>query len=143
MSEQNYPRFHLAIPVTDLDATLDFYQMVLGCSKGRESERWVDLNFFGHQLVLQLVDGDLNTHQATNTVDGHEVPAGHFGPILDWDWFESLADRLREHEVEFLIEPNVRFKDLPGEQATMFVRDPSGNCLEFKAFRHIEQLFAR
>ena len=139
----DYPRFHLALPVMDLEQTLDFYRTVLGCSKGRESDRWVDLNFFGHQLVLQLVDHDPHASAATNRVDGHDVPAGHFGPILDWSGFEALVDRLRQHQIEFLIEPNIRFKGLPGEQATMFVRDPSGNGLEFKAFRNPAQLFAR
>ncbi|MEM1081460.1 MAG: VOC family protein [Pseudomonadota bacterium] len=134
--------FHLAIPVTDLDQTLVFYQTVLGCEKGRESDRWVDLNFFGHQLVLQLVDGDLLT-PASNRVDGHDVPAAHFGPVLDWAGFERLCARFEQHAVDYLIPPTVRFKGLPGEQATLFVQDPSGNCLEFKAFRNLEQLFAR
>ncbi|MEM7054053.1 MAG: VOC family protein, partial [Pseudomonadota bacterium] len=120
MLDSDYPRFHLALPVNDLDETLDFYQSVLGCGKGRESERWVDLNFFGHQLVLQLVDAELDANAPTNSVDGHDVPAGHFGPILDWLSFEALADRLNRHGIEFLIEPNVRFKGQPGEQATMF-----------------------
>ena len=141
--EEDYPRFHLALPVTDLEQTRDFYQNVLGCEQGRESDRWVDLNFFGHQLVLQLVDTDCNRSSATNRVDGHDVPAGHFGPILSWSNFQTVAERLQQHQIEFLIEPNVRFAGQPGEQATMFVRDPSGNCLEFKAFRDIGQLFAR
>ena len=141
--DEDYPRFHLALPVTDLEQTRDFYQNVLGCEQGRESDRWVDLNFFGHQLVLQLVDTDCKRDFATNRVDGHDVPAGHFGPILSWSSFQIVAERLKQHQIEFLIEPNVRFANQPGEQATMFVRDPSGNCLEFKAFRDIGQLFAR
>ena len=141
--DEQYPRFHLALPVNDLEQTREFYQNALGCVQGRASDRWVDLNFFGHQLVLQLVDADDDRPVATNRVDGHDVPAGHFGPILDWAGFQALAKRLKQHQVEFLIEPNVRFADQPGEQATMFVRDPSGNCLEFKAFRDIRQLFAR
>ncbi len=140
--ESSYPRFHLAIPVTDLEQTLAFYESVLGCEQGRSAERWVDLDFFGHQLVLQWVDGQ-SQPEATNLVDGHQVPAGHFGPILEWEQFEALAERLRKRSIEFLIEPNVRFQGQAGEQATMFVRDPSNNCLEFKAFRDQRQLFAR
>ena len=141
--DEDYPRFHLALPVTDLEQTRDFYQNVLGCAQGRESDRWVDLNFFGHQLVLQRIDTDCSRSSATNRVDGHDVPAGHFGPILSWSDFQTVAEQLEQHRIEFLIEPNVRFAGQPGEQATMFVRDPSGNCLEFKAFRDIGQLFAR
>ncbi len=139
----HYPRFHLALPVTDLDRTRDFYEKLLGCGTGRESQRWVDLDFFGHQLVLHLVNPGDHPAAATNPVDGHQVPAAHFGPVLAWADWESLADRLKSLGVEFLIEPTVRFRGQAGEQATMFVRDPSGNCLEFKAMRHPEQLFAR
>ena len=138
----DYPRFHLAIGVQDLDRTLAFYTDTLGCSTGRRSERWVDLDFFGHQLVLHRVDGRDASAEATNPVDGHEVPARHFGPVLDWDAFEALAARLQAAGLPFIIEPYVRFAGRKGEQATMFVSDPSGNCLEFKAFRNIGMLFA-
>ncbi|MFU8878072.1 MAG: VOC family protein, partial [Wenzhouxiangellaceae bacterium] len=137
-----YPRFHLALPVTDLDRTPAFYEDILGCTRGRESSRWVDLDFFGHQLVLHRVAPEQHPAAATNPVDGDQVPASHFGPVLDWASWEALAGRLRDHEVEFLIEPRVRFEGKPGEQGTFFVRDPSGNALEFKAFRDIGMLFA-
>jgi len=137
-----YPRFHLALPVTDLDRTPAFYENILGCTRGRESSRWVDLDFFGHQLVLHRVAPEQHPAAATNPVDGDQVPAAHFGPVLDWANWEALAERLRDHEVEFLIEPRVRFQGKPGEQGTFFVRDPSGNALEFKAFRDIGMLFA-
>lgn len=137
-----YPRFHLALPVTDLGPTRAFYTETLGCSTGRESARWVDLDFFGHQLVLHLVDPDDHPASASNAVDGHDVPAGHFGPVLAWADWERLAARMDEQGVEFLIEPYVRFEGKAGEQGTFFVRDPSGNALEFKTFRDISRLFA-
>ena len=136
------PRFHLALPVTDLEETRVFYEHVLGCSPGRVAERWVDLDFFGHQLVLHLVEPQDHPAAATNAVDGHDVPAGHFGPILEWSGWEALAKRLRVHGVEFVIEPYLRFEGKAGEQGTFFIRDPSGNDLEFKTFRDIEMLFA-
>lgn len=138
----DYPRFHLAIPVTDLDAAERFYGGLLGCERGRSSERWIDYDFFGHQLVVHLVAPEDHPAAVTNTVDDHAVPAGHFGPILDWDTFEHLAEHFRKHRVEFVIEPYVRFQGRAGEQATMFIRDPSGNYLEFKAFRNPGMLFA-
>jgi uncharacterized protein len=137
-----FPRFHLALPVTDLDATLSFYTDLLGCATGRSAERWVDLDFFGHQLVLHVVAADQHPASSTNAVDGHAVPASHFGPILDFDAFDTLVERLQEAGVTFVIEPYLRFEGLKGEQKTMFIADPSGNHLEFKAFRHIESLFA-
>jgi len=136
------PRFHLALPVTDLEQTRVFYQQVLGCSPGREAARWVDLDFFGHQLVLHLVEPQDHPAAATNPVDGHAVPAGHFGPILEWDDWEALAERLRARDVEFVIEPYLRFEGKAGEQGTFFIKDPSGNHLEFKTFRDISMLFA-
>ena len=137
-----YPRFHLALTVTDLDETLSFYTGLLDCPTGRRSQRWVDLDFYGHQLVLHLVDPGDHPSARTNPVDGHDVPASHFGPILEWDEFESLAERLRQSEVAFVIEPTIRFAGRKGEQATMFIVDPSGNHLEFKAFRNIDMLFS-
>lgn len=136
------PRFHLALPVTDLVETRVFYEDVLGCSPGRESSRWVDLDFFGHQLVLHLVEPEDHPAAATNAVDGHDVPAGHFGPILEWDDWEALADKLRRAGMAFVIEPYLRFEGKAGEQGTFFIRDPSGNHLEFKTFRDIDMLFA-
>jgi extradiol dioxygenase family protein len=133
--------FHLAIPVSDLREAESFYCGILGCSKGRTSERWTDLNFFGHQVVLHLVEED-ETAAATNPVDGDAVPARHFGVVLDMPDWNGLADTLREAGCEFLIEPRVRFRGEVGEQATMFLFDPSGNALEFKSFADPEQLFA-
>jgi len=137
-----YPRFHLALPVIDLDETLAFYVDLLGCPTGRRSEHWVDLDFFGHQLVLHRVEADQHPARQHNQVDGHAVPASHFGPILDWDRFDELAEVFRAAGLAFVIEPTVRFEGRRGEQVTMFVADPSGNHLEFKAFREIEALFA-
>jgi len=137
-----YPRFHLALPVTDLDQTLTFYTDTLGCATGRSSTQWVDLDFFGHQLVLHRVDPGSHPVAQTNPVDGKAVPASHFGPIVEWAAFEALAERLHAAGTDFVIEPYVRFEGKKGEQATMFVADPSGNHLEFKAFRDIGMLFA-
>ena len=137
-----YCRFHLALPVIDLDETLAFYTNVIGCPQGRRDARWVDLDFFGHQLVLHQVNPEDHPTMATNQVDDHAVPAGHFGPILEWEAFEGLASRFKNHGVEFIIEPYLRFEGKRGEQATMFVRDPSHNYLEFKAFKDIDMLFA-
>lgn len=136
--------FHLAIPVHDLAAARAFYGGVLGCPQGRSSQRWVDFDLYGHQLVCHLVEGappaDASGH---NPVDGHEVPVPHFGVVLDLPEWNALADRLRAAGLRFVIEPHVRFVGQPGEQATMFLLDPSGNALEFKAFADIAgQLFA-
>lgn len=139
MSE--YPRFHLAFPVTDLESTRRFYCDVLGCTTGRESDRWIDFDFFGHQLVAHLVAK--RPAYDHNEVDGDAVPAFHFGPVLDWDDFHALADRLKTARLDFLIGPRVRFCGGAGEQATLFVRDPCGNALEFKAFRNPAMLFAK
>lgn len=139
--EQKIPRFHLAFPVKELQETLIFYRDVLGCDTGRSSEKWIDFNFFGHQVVAHLSPEDAGK-SASNEVDGHEVPAKHFGVILEWDEWHKLVDRLIEHNQEFVIDPYIRFKGEPGEQATMFFLDPSGNALEFKAFRDESQIFA-
>jgi len=136
------PRFHLAFPVTDLEAARSFYAGVLGCAVGRESAHWIDFDFNGHQIVAHQVAPEAHPAAASNAVDGQAVPAFHFGLILDWQDFEPMAQRLRAAGVPFLVEPYLRFAGRVGEQATMFVRDPSGNALEFKAFRHIEALFA-
>lgn len=138
----HYPRFHLALPVTDLDETVRFYTQVLGCGTGRSAGRWVDLDFFGHQLVLHKVAPEEHPSAASNPVDGHAVPASHFGPVLDWDDFQAMAERLRAAGIDFVIEPYLRFEGRRGEQATMFIADPSGNHLEFKSFKDIGMLFA-
>ena len=133
--------FHLAFPVSDLEATRDFFTDVLGCATGRSSDRWIDFDFFGHQVVAHLADAELNP-APTNPVDGKQVPASHFGVILDWNEWHTLADKLKSANVEFLIEPNIRFEGEAGEQATMFFTEPSGNALEFKSFRDMSQIFA-
>ena len=139
----NQPLFHLAFPVIDLDQARHFYVEVLGCTTGRESDHWIDFNFFGHQLVAHLVEPENHPNVATNLVDGHAVPASHFGVILHWSDYETFVSRLRQAEVEFVIEPYVRFEGRRGEQSTLFIRDPSNNYLEFKAFRDLDMLFAK
>ena len=134
--------FHLAFPVTDLEATRRFYVEVLGCRLGREDARWIDFDLEGHQLSAHLVDGRADAGH--NHVDGDGVPIPHFGLVLEWEAWHRLAERLRAaEEVEFLLEPKVRFAGQPGEQATLFLRDPSGNALEFKSFQDPQRLFAR
>ena len=133
--------FHLAFPVDHLGKTREFYTNVLGCSEGRSSDRWIDFNLYGHQVVAHLVDS-LETIQ-TNPVDGDDVPASHFGVILDMKDWESLSKRLKLSGVKFIIEPHVRFKGESGEQATMFFLDPCGNALEFKAFKRDDMIFAK
>ncbi len=135
--------FHLAIPVSDLQEARFFYRDVFGCVEGRSSEQWVDFNFFGHQLVIHLAPPHAAKREAIhNHVDGHGVPVPHFGVVLRWDDWHALAERLRGRETAFVLEPGIRFKGQVGEQATMFLLDPSGNALEFKAFKDIGQLFA-
>ena len=134
--------FHLAIPVHDLEIAREFYGDILGCSTGRESENWIDFNFFGHQLVTHL-DKNMNISDSTNTVDGNRVPVPHFGIILkkkDWD---TLAKKLSAANVDFIIEPRTRFKNNTGEQSTMFIKDPSGNALEFKSFHDDGHIFIK
>lgn len=133
--------FHLAIPVTSLVASKAFYGELLGCEQGRSSENWIDWNFFGHQLVTHLVAA-MPSQPAPNKVDDKAVPVPHFGVVLKMKDWQNLAHRLQAAEVSFVIEPYVRFKGQPGEQATLFLLDPCGNALEFKAFDDIGQLFA-
>lgn len=133
--------FHLAFPVTDLEATRGFFVQTLGCNVGRESERWIDFDFFGHQISAHLVDAQLP--EPCNEVDGKSVPVRHFGAVLPWEDWHRLVDRVRSAGAEFLIGPYIRFEGQPGEQATFFIRDPSGNALEFKSFRDPARLFAR
>ncbi len=135
--------FHLAIPVHDLAAARAFYGGLFGCPEGRSSAEWVDFDLFGHQLVAHL-DRSRRAHvQATNVVDGHEVPVPHFGVVLPWQVWHSLAERLTRAGQQFVIAPGIRFQGQVGEQATFFLVDPSGNALEFKAFQDPGQLFVR
>ncbi|MBZ5486277.1 VOC family protein [Halomonas aquamarina] len=140
----NLSPFHLAIPVYDVALARAFYNDVFGLEEGRSSDNWVDFNFFGHQLVIHghpKTPGQESAH--TNPVDGHDVPVPHFGVLLEWDEWEALAERLKAQGIEFVIEPYVRFKGQVGEQATMFLLDPCGNALEFKAFKDKSQIFAK
>ncbi len=138
---QNLRPFHLAIPVNDIEKNRMFYREVLGCKEGRSSNHWVDFDFFGHQLVIHLKEEVEKSR--SNPVDGKEVPIPHFGVVLDMDTFEAFAAELKKKGIQFIIEPYTRFKGEVGEQATMFFKDPSGNALEFKAFRNLNQLFAK
>jgi len=135
------PRFHLAFPVHDLAAARAFYGGVLGCPEGRSAEDWVDFDLLGHQIVAHLAPGEAAS--ATNAVDGEDVPVRHFGLILSSEDWRDMARRLEDSGARFLIPPQVRFKGQAGEQSTMFVLDPSGNALEFKAFADDAQVFAR
>ena len=136
------PPFHLAFPVHDLDAARAFYGGLLGCPEGRSAPEWIDFDFFGHQIVAHL-DPGMTPRPAFNPVDGHDVPVSHFGAVLDMAAWESLAERLKAKGVKFVIEPGIRFRGQPGEQATMFFLDPSGNALEIKAMRDPEALFRK
>jgi extradiol dioxygenase family protein len=135
------PRFHLAFPVTDLTAARTFYGAVLGCEEGRSTDEWVDFNFYGHQIVAHLAPAQ--AAPAANAVDGQATPVRHFGLILQPEEWRRLADRLRAAGVPFLIEPHTRFAGQAGEQSTLFITDPCGNALEFKAFADEDQIFAR
>ena len=143
--------FHLAFPVHDLAAARAFYGGVLGCTEGRSSEEWIDFDFYGHQIVAHLVagetagdpDSNVVANVVANVVDGHDVPVPHFGIVLTLEDWQALADRLSAAGTEFAMAPTIRFKGEPGEQATMFFRDPSGNAIEMKGFASLDQLFAR
>lgn len=135
--------FHLAIPVRDLAVMRGFYRDMLGCTEGRSAPSWVDLDLYGHQLVLHQVEHSPAAVAAGNMVDGQTVPLPHFGVVLEWQEWQQLAGRLREAGTDFVVEPGIRFAGEPGEQATLFFLDPEGNALEFKAFRDLRQLFAR
>jgi extradiol dioxygenase family protein len=139
------PRFHLAFPVRDLAEARAFYGGLLGCPEGRSSDEWVDFDFHGHQIVAHLSRpvADVDGSEATNPVDGEDVPVRHFGVILTPPDWRRLAERLEAAGVDFVIAPQIRFRGQPGEQATMFFRDPSGNALEFKAFADDAMVFAR
>ncbi len=136
------PPFHLAFPVHNLDAARQFYGDLLGCPEGRSSVEWIDFNFYGHQIVTHLVEKK-TADRPSNAVDGHDVPVPHFGAVLPIAQWQELADRLTAAGTDFIIKPYVRFKGEVGEQATMFLLDPSGNALEFKSFADLDSLFAK
>ncbi len=133
--------FHLAFPVDNLEVTREFYTKILGCNEGRSSDRWIDFDMYGHQVVAHLVD-ELD-QVTTNAVDGDDVPSSHFGVILEKEQWNQLADKLVNLGMEFIIEPHTRFKGEAGEQSTMFFLDPCGNALEFKAFKSDDMIFAK
>ena len=139
---QNISPFHIAIPVHNLQECRTFYHEILGCEEGRSSDHWVDFNLFGHQLVIHYKPKSEEALH-TNPVDGKNVPVPHYGVVLPWETFESFSAQLQEKGIEFVIEPYIRFEGEVGEQATLFFLDPAGNALEFKAFRNIDQLFAK
>ena len=134
--------FHFAIPVQNLEICRTFYKDVLNCEEGRSTEDWVDFNFFGHQLVIHQKE-DFKAVRISNPVDGYDVPVPHFGVVLSWEDWHSLAARLKTKNTKFEIAPCIRFQGKVGEQATMFFKDPENNALEFKAFRDMNQLFAK
>tara|TARA_Y100001949_G_scaffold174927_1_gene183480 strand:+ start:2760 stop:3176 length:417 start_codon:yes stop_codon:yes gene_type:complete len=133
--------FHLAFPINDISETKSFYKKILGCKIGREDVKWVDFDFFGHQLSAHVKPDELKNTKK-NAVDGKDVPVRHFGVILEWEAWHSLSEKLKENNISFIIEPYIRFEGEIGEQATMFFLDPSGNALEFKSFKDPEQIFA-
>ncbi|GGZ19327.1 glyoxalase/bleomycin resistance protein/dioxygenase superfamily protein [Echinicola pacifica] len=134
--------FHLAFPIKDIESTRKFYHEVLGCTIGRSTEKWIDFDFFGHQLSAHVNTSEPQ-QTATSVVDGKQVPLRHFGAVLEWEDWHNLAERLKANKTEFLLAPSLRFQGEAGEQATMFFLDPSGNALEFKSFKDQSQLFAK
>ncbi|MEI7035186.1 VOC family protein [Fulvimonas yonginensis] len=136
------PPFHLAFPVTSLAKARAFYGELLGCPEGRSSEQWVDFDFYGHQIVAHLAPEEVRP-ASTHAVDGDAVPVRHFGLVLSMPAWQALAERLRAAGTRFVIEPHIRFEGQPGEQATLFLLDPCGNALEFKAFADPSWLFAK
>lgn len=134
--------FHVAVPVYDLKSAKEFYLNCFKCEIGRSSDEWIDLNLYGHQFVLHLRPSPKSTDQTSNKVDGKNVPIPHYGVVLDWQQWHDLAAHLQSLDIQFAIEPYIRFEGQVGEQATMFFYDPSGNALEFKAFKDPSQLFA-
>jgi hypothetical protein len=137
--------FHLAIPVHDLEVCRRFYRDIMGFAEGRSTATWVDFNFYGHQFVIHLQAGmdNASCQRVQNSVDGHEVPLPHYGVVLEWTDWETLAAKLTRQGIEFIIEPHIRFQGMVGEQATMFFLDPADNALEFKAFKDLGQLFSK
>ena len=136
------PRFHIAFPVHNLESASEFYINILGCDTGRESDSWIDFNLYGHQIVAHLSPEDCNPVNS-NSVDKDDIPCRHFGVILEWSEWEALQDRIKKFEYLFLVKPKIRFKSKPGEQGTFFVNDPSGNALEFKAFKNDSMVFKK
>ena len=136
------PPFHLAFPVHDIAMARQFYGDLLGCPEGRSSADWVDFNFYGHQIVAHLAPDECG-HKQTSAVDGHNVPVRHFGAVLNMAQWQTMADKLTAAGTHFVIEPHIRFKGEPGEQATMFFLDPSGNAIEFKGFSSLQNLFSK
>ena len=136
------PPFHFAFFVRDLASTREFYGGVLGCREGRSTQDWVDFDFFGNQISAH-VTGPVSPTSDAGVVDGVRVPMPHFGALLEWEEFERVAGRIRAARITFIIEPRVRYPGQPGEQRTMFLRDPSGNALEFKSFRHPQHVFTQ
>ena len=134
--------FHLAYTVTDLDSTRSFYGELLGCQEGRSTDTWVDFNFFGNQLSLHVGEV-VKRSKTTSKVDDISVPMPHFGCVLDWNTFHNLAEKLKSAGIQFIIEPTIRFKGMPGEQATMFFEDYSGNAIEFKTYRNPSEVFSK
>ena len=134
--------FHLAFPVKDLLETKGFYTDILGCSLGRTNEKWIDFNFFGHQITAHLSPESFSLEDIANTVDGKNVPVRHFGLILDWEDWHTIKDRLIKQKVTFIIEPYIRFKGQKGEQATLFIADPSLNGIELKSFKDKKMIFS-
>ena len=139
---KNLSPFHLAIPVNNITKCKIFYKEILGCNEGRSSDNWVDFDLFGHQLVIHFQESN-NKNLHTNPVDGKDVPIPHFGVILEWENFKIFSSKLEKKGVEFIIKPYIRFEGEPGEQATMFFKDPSGNALEFKSFKDSSQIFEK
>jgi uncharacterized protein len=136
--------FHLAIPVNNLELLRSFYNNVLECTEGRSSKKWVDFNFFGHQLVIHQKEGfEVVEQPIFNNVDNKSIPVPHFGVVLEWNQWSELAEKLKIKNVQFIIEPYIRFRGEVGEQATMFFLDPENNALEFKAFKNIKNLFEK
>lgn len=131
--------FHLAIPVTDIEESKRFYHNLLGAKIGRFSNTWIDFDFFGHQLVCHLSPASIS--EISNPVDQEDVPVPHYGVVLDWNEFEKIIKQLEEKKINFIIKPTIRFKGEVGEQAIAFLRDPSGNAIEFKSFRNMDNLF--
>ena len=134
--------FHLAFPINDIEETKSFYKKHFNCEIGREDKKWVDFDFYGHQLSAHLRPEELKNTKK-NSVDGKDVPVRHFGVILDWETWHQLSSKLKENDIDFIIDPYIRFKGEVGEQATMFFLDPSGNALEFKSFKDSSQVFAK
>ena len=137
----NIPLFHLAFPVFNLDKTREFYTKVLECKVGRTSSKWIDFNFFGHQITAHLIQNNNSNSDISNEVDGKKVPIRHFGLIMDWNNWHNIRDKLISNNVQFIIEPYIRFEGEIGEQATLFFSDPSSNFIELKSFKNKEMIF--